>query len=142
MIAAAGSRAGVGMKISPGDAVQRLYDDNPVETYTTLVKAISPLGLGYLHVLRTTIPDTFDMLLRPLFKGPFAAGGGFDQGQRQRAAGFGRAPTTSCSASCSRRTPTCRRASPTVPRSTTLEAEYVLHARRGKGYTDYAALQT
>ena len=29
-------------------------------------------------MLRTTIPNTFE-LLRPLFKGPFAAGGGFDR---------------------------------------------------------------
>ena len=28
--------------------------------------------------MSTTIPDTFE-LLRPLFKGPFAAGGGFDR---------------------------------------------------------------
>jgi len=26
-----------------------IQDDNPVETYTALVKAISPLGLAYLH---------------------------------------------------------------------------------------------
>jgi len=78
MIAAAGSSGRVGMKISPAMPFNDCTDDNPVETYTTLVKAISPLGLGYLHVLRTTIPDTFE-LLRPLFKGPFAAGGGFDR---------------------------------------------------------------
>jgi N-ethylmaleimide reductase len=31
-----------------------------------------------LHVLRTALPHTFD-LLRPLFPGPFLAGGGFTQ---------------------------------------------------------------
>ena len=34
------------------------------------------MGLGYLHVLQSALPNTF-ALLRPLFKGPFAAGGGF-----------------------------------------------------------------
>ena len=78
MIAAAGASGRVGMKISPAMPFNDCTDDNPVETYTTLVKAVSPLGLGYLHVLRTVIPNTFE-LLRPLFNGPFAAGGGFDR---------------------------------------------------------------
>ena len=78
MIAAAGSSGRVGIKISPAMPFNDCTDDDPVETYTTLVKAISPLNLGYLHVLRTTIPHTFE-LLRPLFNGPFAAGGGFDR---------------------------------------------------------------
>ena len=42
------------------------------KTYTTLVEA--PLGLAYLHVLRTALPNTFD-LLRPLYKGTFIVGG-------------------------------------------------------------------
>jgi N-ethylmaleimide reductase len=78
MIGAAGSSGRVGMKISPAMPFNDCTDDNPVETYTTLVKAVSPLNLAYLHVLRTVIPNTFE-LLRPLFKGPFAAGGGFDK---------------------------------------------------------------
>ena len=103
-------------------------DDDPIETYTTLVKAISPIGLGYLHVLRTAIPNTFE-LLRPLFKGPFAAGGGFDLRRATRC--WPRAaPTSSCSASCSRRTPTCRCASPTARELTPLDADDVLHAGR------------
>ena len=55
-----------------------IQDDDPVETYTTLVKAIAPMRLAYLHVLRTPpIPTIFE-ILRPLFPGPFAAGGAFD----------------------------------------------------------------
>jgi len=56
-----------------------IQDDDPIETYTTLVKAIAPMGLAYLHVLRTPpLPNIFE-ILRPLFSGPFAAGGAFDQ---------------------------------------------------------------
>jgi N-ethylmaleimide reductase len=77
MTKAAGSSGKVGIKISPAMPFNDCTDDNPVETYTTLVKAISPMNLAYLHVLKTVIPNTFE-LLRPLFKGPFAAGGGFD----------------------------------------------------------------
>ena len=78
MIKAAGSSSRVGIKISPAMPFNDIHDENPVETYTTLVKAISPLGLAYLHVLRSaTLPNIFE-ILRPLFKGPFAAGGGFN----------------------------------------------------------------
>jgi N-ethylmaleimide reductase len=77
MIAAAGDAGRVGIKISPAMPFNDIQYDDPIGTYTELVKAISPLGLGYLHVLRTPpIPTIFE-LLRPLFKGPFAAGGGF-----------------------------------------------------------------
>jgi N-ethylmaleimide reductase len=77
MIKAAGSSSRIGIKISPAMPFNDIHDADPVETYTTLVKAISPLGLAYLHVLRTPpIPNIFE-ILRPLFKGPFAAGGGF-----------------------------------------------------------------
>ena len=78
MIAAAGGAAKVGIKISPAMPFNDIHDDDPVETYTTLVKAIAPLGLAYLHVLRTPpIPNIFE-ILRPLYPGTFAAGGAFD----------------------------------------------------------------
>jgi len=78
MIAAAGTSSRVGIKISPAMPFNDCTDDDPVETYTTLVKAISPMGLAYLHVLRSApLPNIFE-ILRPIFKGPFAAGGGFD----------------------------------------------------------------
>ncbi len=78
MIKAAGSAGKVGIKISPAMPFNDIDDADPIETYTALVKAIAPMGLAYLHVLRTTIPNTFEWL-RPLFNGPFAAGGAFDR---------------------------------------------------------------
>ncbi len=77
MIGAAGSASRIAMKISPAMPFNDIQDDNPIETYTALTQAVSPLGLGYLHVLRTPpIPNIFE-ILRPLYKGVFAAGGGF-----------------------------------------------------------------
>lgn len=76
MTKAAGSASKVGIKISPQMPFNDIHDADPAETYTTLVKAIAPLGLAYLHVLKTAMPDTFE-LLRPLYKGTFAAAGGF-----------------------------------------------------------------
>lgn len=76
MIAAAGSASKVGIKIAPGMPFNDVQDTDPKETYTTLVKALAGKGLAYLHVLRTTIPETFE-LLRPLYPGTFAVCGGF-----------------------------------------------------------------
>ena len=108
-----GSR--VGIKISPAMPFNDIHDDDPVETYTTLVKAISPMGLAYLHVLQSApMPNIFEML-RPLFKGPFAAGGGFTTRRATRRSRPGR-PTSSCSASSSRPIRTCRSDSPPARR--------------------------
>ncbi|HLQ78674.1 MAG TPA: alkene reductase [Terriglobia bacterium] len=89
MIGVAGSSSKIGIKISPAMPFNDIQDDNPLETYTALVKAISPLGLAYLHCLRTPpIPNIFE-ILRPLYKGAFAAGGAFtlESGNAMLAAG-------------------------------------------------------
>ena len=88
MAAAAGSASRIGIKISPAMPFNDISDDNPAETYTALVRAIAPMGLAYLHVLQTALPNTFEML-RPLFTGPFLAGGGFtaESGDAMLAAG-------------------------------------------------------
>jgi N-ethylmaleimide reductase len=66
-----------------------IHDDDPIETYTTLVKAIAPMGLAYLHVLRTPpIPNIFE-ILRPLYSGTFAAGGRLRPRVGQRGARVG-----------------------------------------------------
>ena len=89
MIKAAGSADKVGIKISPAMPFNDISDANPVETYTTLVKAIGSMGLAYLHVLQSAPEPSYFKMLRPLFKGPFAAGGGFnkDSGNAMLASG-------------------------------------------------------
>jgi N-ethylmaleimide reductase len=79
MAHSAGSASRVGIKISPAMPFNDITDDDPVETYTELTKAISPMGLAYLHVLRSApLPNIFQ-ILRPLFDGVFAAVGGFNR---------------------------------------------------------------
>jgi N-ethylmaleimide reductase len=78
MIAAAGSSSKVGIKISPAMPFNDIHDADPKETYTTLVPALDTLNLAYLHVLRTALPETFDML-KPLYNGTFAVAGGFEK---------------------------------------------------------------
>src|SRR4029078_8873238 len=78
-LAAAAGGSKVSIKISPAMPFNDIQDDDPIETYTTLVKAIAPMGLAYLHVLRTPpLPHIFE-ILRPLYWGTFAAGGAFDR---------------------------------------------------------------
>jgi N-ethylmaleimide reductase len=78
MAAAAGEASRVGIKISPAMPFNDIQDDDPIDTYTTLVKAIAPMGLAYLHVLRTAPLPTIFETLRPLYPGTFAVGGTFD----------------------------------------------------------------
>jgi len=76
---AAGSINKIGIKISPAMPFNDIQDADPVETYTTLVKAIGNMGLAYLHVLQSAPEPSYFKMLRPLFHGPFAAGGGFNK---------------------------------------------------------------
>ncbi len=77
MTKAAGAANKVGIKISPAMPFNDIHDADPMETYTTLVKAIGSMGLAYLHILQSAPDPNYIAMLRPLFKGPFAAGGGF-----------------------------------------------------------------
>lgn len=42
----------VGMRICPGNPFNDLSDHDPKETFTALLKAIAPMKLAYLHVIR------------------------------------------------------------------------------------------
>lgn len=65
----------VGIKISPEMKFNDIHDDNPVETYSTLLQKIAPMGLAYLHVAKFGDFD-YHALFRSLFKGPYFAGVG------------------------------------------------------------------
>lgn len=67
----------VGIKISPELGFNDITDATPAETYSHLARAISPLGLAYLHVVHGGTKVDYHALLRPLFDGPYLAGGGF-----------------------------------------------------------------
>ena len=75
MIAAAGSAGKIGMKISPGMKFNDVDHSDPIPTYVALAKAITPLGLAYLHVMRTGIGA--ESVLRTAFPGTLLLGGGF-----------------------------------------------------------------
>jgi N-ethylmaleimide reductase len=56
MSAAAGPGR-VGIRICPGVPFNDIHDDDPAETYTALLRAIDPMKLAYLHVIRLKTPQ-------------------------------------------------------------------------------------
>ena len=75
MVAAAGSSGKIGMKVSPGMKFNDIDDADPLPVYVELAKAISPMKLAYLHVMRAGIGS--EVALRSAFTGPFLVGGGY-----------------------------------------------------------------
>ena len=47
----------VGFRISPGNTYNDMQDDEPVETYSALLRATDRLGLAYLHIINVPIPS-------------------------------------------------------------------------------------
>lgn len=91
MIEAAGSASRISLKISPAMPFNDIKDDDPVATYSALVSAVSPMQLAFLHVLRSDpLPNIFE-ILRPLYKGTFAAVGGFTRESGNQALASGTA---------------------------------------------------
>ncbi|SOD74757.1 2,4-dienoyl-CoA reductase-like NADH-dependent reductase (Old Yellow Enzyme family) [Jatrophihabitans sp. GAS493] len=69
----------VGIRISPSHNVQGAIETDPVETaetYTTLVEAIAPLGLAYLHILADPSSELVRSL-RAKFDGAVIVNDGF-----------------------------------------------------------------
>ena len=89
MIAAAGSAGKIGMKVSPGMKFNGIDDADPIPTHVALAKAIAPLGMAYLHVMRTGIGA--EAALREAYPGTLLVGGGFKKEEASKVLAEGRA---------------------------------------------------
>ena len=69
----------VGLRICPGNPFNDIHDAAPLETYTQLLRALAPLPLAYLHVIRSpdAALDAF-ALARAHFAGARILNDGFD----------------------------------------------------------------
>ncbi len=69
----------VGLRICPGNPFNDLHDEQPLQTYQALLRAVAPLGLAYLHVIRSpdAALDAF-ALAAASFPGPRILNDGFD----------------------------------------------------------------
>jgi len=79
MVGVAGSDR-VGMRICPGNPFNDLKDENPHETFATLLDAVRPMGLAYLHVIRSPRKDLDAFALaREHFGAPLIFNDGYDR---------------------------------------------------------------
>jgi N-ethylmaleimide reductase len=77
----------VGVRLSPSGTYGSVFDSNPGATYGYAVRMLDRYGLAYLHLIEPRIsgnvqvaelPPIACSTLRPFFKGPIVAAGGFD----------------------------------------------------------------
>jgi len=86
----------VGIRICPGNNFNDLQDDDPVATYSALLQAIDPLGLAYLHIIRSPRRslDAFE-LGRNHFSGPLILNDSFDRDSAAQTVAAGEADLVS-----------------------------------------------
>jgi N-ethylmaleimide reductase len=67
----------VGFRICPGITLNGMADANPIETYSALLRAVSDLGLAYVHLIHIPLPgmDALD-LVRAHWRGPIVENNG------------------------------------------------------------------
>src|SRR5258708_8644794 len=77
----------VGVRIGPSNKFGGMDDSTPDVTFPYAARALARFGLAYLHVIEPRVtgnvsdgtkPPVAAGLLRPLFRGPVIAAGGFD----------------------------------------------------------------
>ena len=93
LLDAIGEAAGpgrVGLRLCPGNTFNDLHDENPGGTFETLLDALAPGTLAYLHLIRSPSPglDVF-AIARERFAGPLVINDGFDAASAARAIGQG-----------------------------------------------------
>lgn len=84
MVSAAGGER-VGMRICPGNSFNGLQDENPSETFATLLQRVNAFNLAYLHVIR--MPQTgIDniALAKENFSGPLIVNESFEIDEANR----------------------------------------------------------
>jgi N-ethylmaleimide reductase len=86
----------VGLRISPLNAFNTMFDSNPGQTFGQLVTELDRFNLAYLHVVEEDgAPQSdprFDIgSLRRLWNGPYIVNGNYDDSRATRAVADGRA---------------------------------------------------
>jgi N-ethylmaleimide reductase len=149
----------VGVRLSPHSAFNDMRDSNPAATFLGVARALSSLGLAYLHVIEgasgTELAPAHDQAIlasqmREAFGGPLILNGGYTRLLADAAIGSGKADLVSFG--------TLFLANPDLPERFRLHAPlnrldessayggdvlgYSDHSRDAQGYTDYPFLAT
>ncbi|ADE14663.1 NADH:flavin oxidoreductase/NADH oxidase [Nitrosococcus halophilus Nc 4] len=137
----------VGVRLSPLNPFNDMYDSHPEETFSYAVEKLNPLGLAYLHVVESKIGNTGDAgpgfdtrKLRDIFTGLYMANGGYDRERAEAVLAAGEADLISFG--------TLFIANPDLPerfaRYAPLNAPdpETFYGGNEKGYTDYPFLES
>ncbi len=84
----------VGIRICPGNPFNDLHDENPAETFATLLQTIDKMGLAYLHVIRMAEKITgvnTVALARENFSGPLVLNDSYDFAEAEHLVSSGQA---------------------------------------------------
>jgi N-ethylmaleimide reductase len=85
----------VGIRISPANPFNDMYDSNPQALFNYVADVLSPFNLAYLHVVEGNVggePQTFDFVaLRKHFKGAYMANLAYDKARGNAAIASGHA---------------------------------------------------
>jgi len=126
----------VGIRICPGNPFNDLHDDDPHETFRVLLERIRPMGLAYLHVIRSPRKDLDAFALgRDHFGGPLIVNDGFDAASAESVLAAGAAEAVSFGRSFIANPDLVRRLREGLPLATFDVA--TLYTPGAKGYTDY-----
>ena len=88
----------VGVKLSPSNRFNGMFDADAAETWGHLVRALDRRSLGYIHLMEPSAKDhesgTVQIehvaaLFRPMFRGPMITNGGYDKARAQAAIAAG-----------------------------------------------------
>jgi len=143
----------VGIHISPGNPFNSMHDSDPETLYSTLVRAVSPMGLAYLHASEIVLadagtysvanynagPNEITSRLRESFGGPYITNGGYDGASAGIALSTGWADLVSFGRSFISNPDLPERLRRNAPLNE-LDPE-TLYGGAEKGYTDYPSLE-
>ena len=78
-IASAAGAERTGLKLTPGMSFNDIVDDDAMNGYSAVLRAVKPLGLAFVEMAPGADASAWHAQLRPLFDGAWFAGVGFDQ---------------------------------------------------------------
>ena len=75
----------VGVRVGPTGSFNGMYDNNPIETFSTFAKHLNDLGIGYLEVVEDSFqgnhangrPEDVIDAIRAVYKGTYIANGAY-----------------------------------------------------------------
>lgn len=132
----------VGVRISPLNPFNDMHDSDPQVTFEAVARALSPLGLAYLHVMESAIGENkhpqqaFDFKkLRAAYNGTYIANGGYDKARATAVLAEGQADLVAFGVPFLANPDLPERFAKNAPLNTPDQATF--YGGDEKGYTDY-----